>query len=373
MPPRLAAPKTKTATGPPQALVARIQHLGDLLRHLPTSLADYPSHSLYNLALDPERLKDGGYFSAVGHALEISFQTHLLQIQNRPLLFIERGRRHDDLVKLLKMGVKQMSPSERTSFQEAWIEWLITAAVDSGAKIPSKKRKAPVDDIAVPPAKRQQSLSAFSWAKATPESTGLYWAKAKQDGAELRGQLLETRKKKAETQHEREKDLARLRKQRQRERDKARKDDEEPAGRDANTVLMEGAEAVTHSTDISDIAALSRANTQGWKKNRNGTLGSVVRGSTTKVFWFTPFLWAIIEPTIRRCGWSAARTVNELHCAHPNLFNGPNHKLHRATVWKWIVPGEQRFTDAALRSISARSSLGGSGRTGVLTWYPEIV
>ncbi|KAJ6532306.1 hypothetical protein DFH09DRAFT_811063, partial [Mycena vulgaris] len=121
------------------------------------------------------------------------------------------------------------------------------------------------------------------------------------------------------------------------------------------------------------VADLSRSTTQAWKKHRNGTQGGAVQGPSKKVFWFTPFLWAIIEPTIRRCGWSAARTVKELHRAHPNLFNGPKHKLHRATLWKWIVKGEKRFSDAALRSISNRRSLAGTGRVGVLTPHPEIV
>jgi hypothetical protein len=43
------------------------------------------------------------------------------------------------------------------------------------------------------------------------------------------------------------------------------------------------------------------------------------------------------------------------------------------TLWKWIVKGEKRFTNAALRSIASRRSLAGSGRTGILMPHPEIV
>ncbi|KAJ6535204.1 hypothetical protein DFH09DRAFT_890084, partial [Mycena vulgaris] len=409
--------------------VSRIEHLHELLASLPASLPLDPTHSLYRFELDPERLKDGGHFAAVGHALEISFQTHLLKVQDRPILFVERGARLDALVKMLKIGVKRMSPGERSTFQAAWLERLITAALDSGAKIPSKKRKDPPADAAtslLPPPKKtrgpiitvddsdddaaanmsastlppipdtststpfssssartvvgnpqQRTLGSLGWKKATPEDVAAYWVNAKAVGSERREAVLATEAKKAADKKQHEKDLARLRKQRQREREKAEREDEEPDIADqhnANTVLLQGADALAHgSKAIAGVADLSRSTTQAWKKHRNGTQSGAVQGPSKKVFWFTPFLWAIIEPTIRRCGWSAARTVKELHRAHPNLFNGPKHKLHRATLWKWIVKGEKRFSDAALRSISNRRSLGGTGRVGVLTPHPEIV
>lgn len=37
------------------------------------------------------------------------------------------------------------------------------------------------------------------------------------------------------------------------------------------------------------------------------------------------------------------------------------------------MKGEHKFTDAALRNIAGRRSLAGTGRTGILTPYPEIV
>ncbi|KAJ7691492.1 hypothetical protein B0H16DRAFT_1752322 [Mycena metata] len=144
MPPR-PTPPAKAVTGPPQPLVSRIDHLGDLLRNLPSALPENPFPTLYNFSLDPELLKDGGHFAAVGHALEISFETHLLAQQGRGIIFTERGERVNGLVKFLKTGVKNMSPGERTTSRQAWIERLITAAVDSGAKIPSRKWKVPVD------------------------------------------------------------------------------------------------------------------------------------------------------------------------------------------------------------------------------------
>ncbi|KAK7036322.1 hypothetical protein R3P38DRAFT_2517849, partial [Favolaschia claudopus] len=423
--------KVKAVTGPPQALVSRIEHLHTLLRNLPASIPENPPHSLYKFALDPERVKDTGYFSAVGHALEISFETHLLAIQGRPLLFVERGERLELLIKMLKSVIKKMTPSDRTCLQEAWIERLITGATNSGAQIPSKKRKNPPaitndDNDPMPPAKkscppphtvivlddddaaaseaatsspsrptptpatqsessagpapghtkvvgnpRQSTLHGFGWKKGTQEDTRAYWAKAKETGTERREAILEDKKRREENQKERERDLARLRQQRCRERKKAEKEEEEASSSkkpDVNTVLMQGADALAHTSAIPDVADISRQTTQPWRKQRTGTLGGAVRGPSTRVFWFTPFLWAIIEPTVRRCGWSAGRAVKELQRAHPMLFKG----LNRGTIHKWIVKGEKRFTDNALRSIANRKSLGGTGRTGILMPHPAI-
>ncbi|KAJ7173830.1 hypothetical protein C8R46DRAFT_1215743 [Mycena filopes] len=402
---KFAEPRIKPVIGPPQALVSRIDHLQTLLQHLPAALPDNPAHSLYSFAADPELLKEGGYFAAVGHALEISFGTNLLAVQGRTLVFTERGHRHDVLIKLLKLAVKHMSPSERTSFQEAWIDRLIQAALDSGAKIPAKKRKAPTGDTGnieptPPPAKKsraevitvqdsdddepeivggtntnvsppsstppiassssasltlpvapshsssarstvlgnpqQSTLKGFGWKKGTPADTHMYWAKVKEAGSERREIVLQPKEKTAEEKQQRERDLARLRQQRSRARRKAEKEDgagEVAKKSNANTLLLQGADALAHgSKAIPDVAALSRPDTQAWRKNRTGTLGGAVRGKPKKVFWFTPFLWGLIEPAVRRCGWSAARTVKELQRAHPNIFYG----LHRATLWKWM-------------------------------------
>jgi hypothetical protein len=43
---------------------------------------------------------------------------------------------------ICKRAVRDMSPADCAVFQDAWIERLIKAALDSGAKIPQKKWKA---------------------------------------------------------------------------------------------------------------------------------------------------------------------------------------------------------------------------------------
>ncbi|KAJ3493457.1 hypothetical protein NLJ89_g11017 [Agrocybe chaxingu] len=70
--------------------------------------------------------------------LEVCFRTY----QNPQIRFAERGRRLDDLISAVRQAVKIMTDSDRDAFCQAWLERLIDAAVQDGAKIP-KKRKEP--------------------------------------------------------------------------------------------------------------------------------------------------------------------------------------------------------------------------------------
>ncbi|KAJ7801948.1 hypothetical protein B0H14DRAFT_2614884 [Mycena olivaceomarginata] len=90
--------------------------------------------------MDPERLEENGLLSALGHSLEIAFKTWKLGTVEVP--FRERGPGLEALEGICKRAVRDMSPGDRAVFQDAWIERLIKAALDSGAKIPQKKRKA---------------------------------------------------------------------------------------------------------------------------------------------------------------------------------------------------------------------------------------
>ena len=422
MPPKRNA--QKMSTGPPQELISRIAHLHQLLCNLPKELPENPPHSLYSFNFDKNKLEMGGYFAAAGHALELSFETHLLTIQGRRIRFSERGERHVELQKFLKKAVKEMTPGERDSFRQAWIERLITAAVESGAKIPSKKRKEPPDDdgVEAPPAKKtpqthpesaplpssssstsaattssappflpssssaasqarqlvgnpkQRGLDSFGWKKASKEEVQLYWSKEVADAAEQRQIMAEVKEQKDEEKKERERDLARLRKQRQRERQKQENDNGGTADlEDANTVLMRGASAMSKENEILDVASLSRPHTQDWKKQRNGKLGGVVHAPAKKVFWFHPFLFTLIKAALARHDWSPSRTVAYLQRTHPALFDAPGSRLNKGTLWRWIVPGQHCFTESALLKISGRRSLTFSGRTGILAPYPDMI
>ncbi|KAJ7699309.1 hypothetical protein B0H17DRAFT_1129369 [Mycena rosella] len=329
----------KIAKGPSQQLITRITHLRDLLRNLPAALPKNPPHSLYGFHFDADRLEMGGYFAAAGHALEVSFETHLLRIQGRPIRFSERGERHEELDKFLRKAVKEMTPGERTTFAETWIEPLIAAAAASGAMIPARKRKdapeaatdtdtrSPKRALTIDPCNsvvlttstlpalpssatassitagaipslpssssassqdrqlvgnpKQRGLDSFGWKKASPVEMQKYWSKVTDDGAERRQEMLETKQQKDDRRKERERDLARLRKQRQRERAKANKPD---TSENATTALMRGAKALSTQSDIPDLASLSRPSTQGWKTHRTGTSGGVIQAPTKKVF-----------------------------------------------------------------------------------------
>ncbi|KAJ7861523.1 hypothetical protein B0H14DRAFT_2575883 [Mycena olivaceomarginata] len=66
------APTTnKPLTGPPQALVARIDYLQKLLKHLPLSLTLEREDSTYRFYLDEDRVADvGSVFPEAGRASE---------------------------------------------------------------------------------------------------------------------------------------------------------------------------------------------------------------------------------------------------------------------------------------------------------------
>ncbi|KAJ7598285.1 hypothetical protein C8J56DRAFT_1039117 [Mycena floridula] len=61
---------SKPSTGPPQALIACIEHLDSLLKHLPQNLPLDPPTSGYNFNLDPEILEDGGPLAAASQCLK---------------------------------------------------------------------------------------------------------------------------------------------------------------------------------------------------------------------------------------------------------------------------------------------------------------
>ncbi|KAJ7867592.1 hypothetical protein B0H13DRAFT_2351865 [Mycena leptocephala] len=62
----------KIPKGPPQELISRITHLHNLLRNLPASLPENPPHFRYQFYFDNDRLEMGGYFSAAGHAINLT-------------------------------------------------------------------------------------------------------------------------------------------------------------------------------------------------------------------------------------------------------------------------------------------------------------
>ncbi|KAJ7848690.1 hypothetical protein B0H13DRAFT_1645484 [Mycena leptocephala] len=81
---------------------------------------------------------------------------------------------------------------------------------------------------------------------------------------------------------------------------------------------MNGARAAAVARVIGDVTDLSRPDTKGWRKERNGTKHGVVQNVPSKrVFWFHPFLWGLIEAALRQWDWSPAYVVRALRGPTP--------------------------------------------------------
>ncbi|KAJ6448111.1 hypothetical protein C8R45DRAFT_1115497 [Mycena sanguinolenta] len=420
MPPK-RIPEPKPVKGPPQELISRIEHLRSLVKNLPESLPENPADSPYRFYLDPEALEDRGYLGELSHVLEVSFATHL-----RPVQFLQRGSSLDGLPAMLKVAVKNMSTSDRDVFRKAWLERLIHAAVAAGAKVPARgdKRKAvdapaaaeepsakkskpvvinldsdtdsdvPMGAPSLPPAPIASMSSASTPSSSRPTPIGnpkqttlqfpkaskgdvqRYWNNVVEQGADKRKQNTAQKERDTEKKKEREREQGRERQRRKRLRDRENTTEDVeiiPDKRNANKVLMNGAAAVAGVSAIGDTANVSQPATQEWRMTRNGTKGGVVKNVPSKrVFWFHPFLWALISAAVIKRNWSAGDAIKGLQRSHPQLFAAPGSILHRATLWKWIVKGEKRFTDDALKNVVNRKTIGGSGRVGVLAKYPEV-
>ncbi|KAJ7197536.1 hypothetical protein GGX14DRAFT_574007 [Mycena pura] len=143
----------KPSTGPRQALIERVNYLGDLISHLPPSILEmtFSSPGVLHFSLDPDTLEDGGVFAAGSQALEVAFKLHQ---NNGEIKFGQRGAPAQSIVPFLKDIFKKLSPIEREAFEDAWLKRLVTAAKNAGAKIPGKSApatKLPQTTSAVPP------------------------------------------------------------------------------------------------------------------------------------------------------------------------------------------------------------------------------
>ena len=131
------APKQKRpVTGPPAELVERIEHLATLLTHLPKSLPEAAEDSNYQFYLDHEKVDDIGIYPELNRRLEICFGTW--KAPGAAIRFTERGSHLKDLISILKRTIRE-DPGCRAFVQTHWLERLIVAAKESGAKIPNKR------------------------------------------------------------------------------------------------------------------------------------------------------------------------------------------------------------------------------------------
>ena len=132
-----SVPKQKRpVTGPPAMLVERIEHLATLLVHLPKSLPEASDDSTYQFYLDDEKIEDIGIYPELNHHLEICFGTW--KAPDTVVRFTERGPHLKGLIAILKRTIRE-DPGCREFVRTHWLERLIVAAKESGAKIPDKR------------------------------------------------------------------------------------------------------------------------------------------------------------------------------------------------------------------------------------------
>lgn len=123
------------------------------------------------------------------------------------------------------------------------------------------------------------------------------------------------------------------------------------------------------SDDLEDRAEISRPKSN-WKGERNGKRGGARQEKHKRTNWYHPFLFSIIDRTACLVGWSPQSIVNRLSLDHPRLFRD----LNRGTVYKWIDKDTKRDWSAKTKqNVERRHALAGSGQTGILAGYPEIV
>ncbi|KAJ6629885.1 hypothetical protein B0H10DRAFT_1939511 [Mycena sp. CBHHK59/15] len=146
--PKPSAPGPSVLLGIPREINTCINHLATLLKHLPISIPLDPpdSKSTYHFGLDPEDVKQEGMIYTFNRNLEVSFQTH--KLYDGTLIFKEHVKRLVALEKLIKRVVKETMLPDACSHQVRWIDRLITATVDSGAKMPNVAEMSPPDEMA---------------------------------------------------------------------------------------------------------------------------------------------------------------------------------------------------------------------------------
>ncbi|KAJ6503721.1 hypothetical protein C8R45DRAFT_924066 [Mycena sanguinolenta] len=125
---------TKLPTGPPQALIERINYLNKLLTN-PYLLVRQMRHTVSS-SMKKASLFSGAVFPEAQYVLEASFETW-----QGPVRFREHGDRVQALIPFLTPVVKQMTPGEWNMFGAGWMDKLINGAKESGAVVPSRTKR----------------------------------------------------------------------------------------------------------------------------------------------------------------------------------------------------------------------------------------
>ncbi|KAG1802170.1 uncharacterized protein HD556DRAFT_1304341 [Suillus plorans] len=368
--------------GPSSVLISRIEHLGRLLKNLPQSLPLDPPNSSYDFGLDTEMVEEEGVWFAFNRNLEVCFETHKLG-RSGTITFRERGRRYEALVGMFKETVKKLAKdSEHDFLREVWLERLINAAQQQGAKdlrqtgVGGTKRPAPEIHISAVD-EHPKKCSKASHSPHTDARLSTVNVDSNSEGHESDLELnvqckhvtirmienprpstlpvvidLQKTKQmsfKEETlkaaREQRKKNLATERQRRRRERIKATQPKGKKAQKNVNEVLR--AESQTSSLSTMDLAKLSRPDSD-WKDQRTGKN----------------------EQIAPKVGWSAQTIASRLAQDQPSLFS----HLNKGTVQKWLDKETKRgWSPVTIQNVKRRHALAGSGQTGVLAKYPAVM
>lgn len=219
---------------------------------------------------------------------------------------------------------------------------------------------------------RQASFDGLGWKKWQPGEQEAY---LKADAAQAKVTREELHKAEEKKRHENALGAARSKKYQMNK--KARADDTETdesvlKKSDANSVLMQGADAMVASskkTLVPDAAKVSCLGKEEWRLSRNGTCGGAVQSKATRMNYYHPYVWCHIDRKMHQMGWSSAATAKALQHDFPVLFA----KLNKGTIQQWKVKGENRWSDRALLNVKNHSVLESSGCAGILTPYPDTI
>ncbi|KAJ7203185.1 hypothetical protein C8J57DRAFT_1621195 [Mycena rebaudengoi] len=333
MPPAPEFTGPKLPQGIPKELDTRLNHLSKLLQFLPTLLRLDPTEedSSYCFYLDPD-------------------DTH--KLCGGKLVFQERGKRLLQLVAFLRIILKEGTLPEARIVQRRWIERLITAAEDSGAKIIHKTKKRQLDNNSdaedISTELQQRTLFQFGAKKLTATEAE---AQQKRHAAESKERMLaatEREKKAKEHATERRRECGRDRQQKWRDR---KKSSGEKQWRER-------------------LKKVSRPSGQNWKAERTGKKNGVIQRRHERVNWYHPFLWLPIARTAPRVAFSPSMLVKVLQRENPGVYD----RLNKGTVQKWLSKEKMNeWSTKTKANISRRHALAGTGRVGVLSPYPELV
>ncbi|KAG1736095.1 uncharacterized protein EDB91DRAFT_1083444 [Suillus paluster] len=288
--------------GPSLVLISQIEHLGRLLKNLPQSLPLNPPNSFYDFGLDTEMVEEEGVWFAFNRNLE-------------------HGRCYEALVWMFKEMVKKLAKdSEHDFLCEVWLERLISAAQQQGAKdlrqIGGGSTKRPAPEIHISESAVDEHPEKCSKASHSPHMNArLSTINVDSDSEGLNpGSELDIKAT-------------------------------QPKGKKAQKNVNK-AESQPSNLSTMDLAELSRPDSN-WKDQQTGKNKQ-------------------IAPKV---GWSAQTIASRLAQDQPALFS----HLNKGIVQKWLDKETKcGWSLVTIQNVKQHYALAGSGQMGVLAKYPAV-